>query len=255
VPNAIDHVVVAVHDLPQAMEDYERLGFTVTPGGDHAHRGSHNALITFGDGSYIELIAFKHEPPVKDNTWWDLLQLGEGLVDAALLVDDLPAETDRLAAAGYAVTGPMEGGRLRPDGIRIAWRVARLNVGGAVRLPFVIDDISPHDLRVPPGTGHSNAVEGIAGVTIAVLALADAEPLYGGLLGASIREGDTIRYAAGDQVIALVEPGPADPGIGAFLERFGSGPYRVSLRGGSDLVAGTRELPANLTHGTRFVIA
>ena len=62
---AIDHVVVAVNNLKHTIQDYEQLGFTVTIGGDHAHRGSHNALVTFQDGSYIELIAFKHEPPVK----------------------------------------------------------------------------------------------------------------------------------------------------------------------------------------------
>ena len=35
-PTAIDHVVILVEDLDQAVRQYEQLGFTVVPGGKHA---------------------------------------------------------------------------------------------------------------------------------------------------------------------------------------------------------------------------
>jgi hypothetical protein len=57
--NAIDHVVIVVRDLAQASADFAAAGFTVTPGGEHADGATHNALIPFADGAYIELIAFK----------------------------------------------------------------------------------------------------------------------------------------------------------------------------------------------------
>lgn len=41
----LDHAIVAVHDLEQAIHDYRSLGFTVIPGGVHANRATHNALI------------------------------------------------------------------------------------------------------------------------------------------------------------------------------------------------------------------
>lgn len=249
-PQAIDHVVVTVHDLTRAIADYERLGFTVTIGGDHAHRGSHNALITFDDGSYIELIAFKHEPPVKDNTWWDLLQIGEGLVDFALLSDDLQPELEHLRTLDFEITGPMEGGRLRTDGVRIAWRVARLNTGGAERLPFLIDDITAHDLRVPRGGDavHANGVTGIAGVTVAVSSRAVADALYRGLLGEPDPTATLTRFHVGDQFVDLVEAS-AGSDIDAFLTRFGSGPFAVTLRGPEPVPA----FEADLTHDARFV--
>jgi catechol 2,3-dioxygenase-like lactoylglutathione lyase family enzyme len=48
---ALDHVVIAVGDLEQAIADYRSLGFTVVPGGRHPGRTSHNALIVFEDGA------------------------------------------------------------------------------------------------------------------------------------------------------------------------------------------------------------
>jgi catechol 2,3-dioxygenase-like lactoylglutathione lyase family enzyme len=204
----IDHVVVAVNDLTRTMRDYEHLGFTVTPGGDHAHRGSHNALITFDDGSYIELIAFKHEPPEKDNDWWDMLRGGEGLVDVALLSHDLPAEAERLRASGLDVV-TMEGGRVRTDGIRVGWRIARLPMIPVARLPFVIDDLSERTLRVPVGAAvrHANDVTGIAGVTIAAPSLPEAAAVYQQLLGEPIPVDDGFRFEVGGQSVDLVTAG------------------------------------------------
>ena len=50
----LDHLVMLVGDLGVAAADYERLGFTVTPGGQHADGLTPNALIPFDDGSYFE---------------------------------------------------------------------------------------------------------------------------------------------------------------------------------------------------------
>lgn len=255
-PTAIDHVVVAVNDLTQTIQDYERLGFTVSIGGEHAHRGSHNALITFQDQSYIELIAFKHEPPVKDNTWWDLLQIGEGLVDFALLSDNLLAELEYLKAQEFQITGPIEGGRIRTDGVRVAWRLARLNASGEERLPFVIDDITDRELRVPLGDNavHPNGITGIAGVTVAVASLTAAEPLYRGLLGEAQTVDDALQFTIGDQFVQLVEPAEPESEVAAFVSSRGSGPFRVMLRGSAPLSATTQNLDLELTHSARFVV-
>jgi hypothetical protein len=64
---SIDHLVIVVRDLQQAAKDYQELGFTVVPGGKHPV-GSHNVLISFADGSYLELIAFYRD--AFDHRWW-----------------------------------------------------------------------------------------------------------------------------------------------------------------------------------------
>ena len=86
----IDHIVIVVSNLEQAAKDYEQLGFTVVPGGKHPV-GSHNALISFADGSYIEIIAFYRE--ALDHRWWDPLQKGERLVDFCMQTNDLQGDT------------------------------------------------------------------------------------------------------------------------------------------------------------------
>ena len=65
----IDHIVIVVRDLARASADYARAGFTVTPGGEHTGGATHNALITFADGAYLELLAFK--VPGKTEHRWD----------------------------------------------------------------------------------------------------------------------------------------------------------------------------------------
>ena len=76
----IDHIVIAVPDLAVASRNYEALGFTVVPGGRHPV-GTHNALIAFADGAYIELIAFYEKNT--QHKWWVPLEKGGGLVTSA----------------------------------------------------------------------------------------------------------------------------------------------------------------------------
>jgi hypothetical protein len=59
---------------------------------------------------------------------------------------------------------PEDGGRTRPDGIAIAWRVARL----VPPLAFVIEDLTAHELRVPGGDAakHKNGIKGVKRLTV-----------------------------------------------------------------------------------------
>src|SRR5689334_25154522 len=56
----LDHVVIGVRDLDDAMRQYAQLGFEVRPGGRHTGLGTHNALIRFGL-DYLELLAIDDE--------------------------------------------------------------------------------------------------------------------------------------------------------------------------------------------------
>jgi len=51
----LDHVPIAVRDLPAAVAEFRALGFTIKPGRPHPG-GIENASIKFADGSYVELI-------------------------------------------------------------------------------------------------------------------------------------------------------------------------------------------------------
>ena len=114
----IDHLVIVVNDLAEATSDYQRLGFTVVPGGRHP-AGSHNALISFQDGSYLEIIAFYRD--AVDHRWWDPLSKGERLVDFCFQTDDLRGDTEKLRAAGVSINNPVPWSRKRPDGYELKW--------------------------------------------------------------------------------------------------------------------------------------
>lgn len=162
----LDHVVLAVHDLARASENFRALGFTVTPGGAHPGRTSHNALVVFEDGAYIEIIAWR--APAPEERWWRTLQAhGEGLVDHALLPGAVgPALAAAQARGLGTLRGPIPGGRHRPDGVRIDWESARHDTPD---VPFLCADLTPRALRVPEGAArqHANRATGIAHVAVA----------------------------------------------------------------------------------------
>ena len=89
----IDHIVIVVNDLEQAAKDYEQLGFTVVAGGKHPV-GSHNALISLADGSYIEIIAFYREAiqrPLSSADDLQTLEATSSILHDLLGNDDAPS--------------------------------------------------------------------------------------------------------------------------------------------------------------------
>jgi catechol 2,3-dioxygenase-like lactoylglutathione lyase family enzyme len=178
---ALDHVVIAVGDLEQAIAAYRSLGFTVVPGGRHPGRTSHNALIVFEDGAYIELIAWTAP---NDAERWNVVHRahGDGFMDFALIPEDLPRATAEAKARGLPLNGPIEGGRVRPDGVELKWQTARQ---ATFDLPFFCADVTPRSLRVPEGDvrRHANGALGVATVVVAVNDLAASTSRYRAMLG------------------------------------------------------------------------
>ncbi len=257
--SAIDHIVIGVDDLAAAVADYAAAGFTVTPGGQHTGGETHNALISFADGAYLELIAFTDPSRRVEHRWWDKLAGGEGFLDYALRSDGLVAEADRLRQAGLAADGPRDGGRLRPDGQAIAWRTLQPEAPVAA-LPFVIEDVTARGLRVPPdpATKHGNGVRAVAGLIVAVDDLDAAIPPYATLLGtagdATPAAGEGMvrahRFALGDQWVELAEPAAGADDIRRHLRERGAAPWEMVLVGPADA-----PVPANLAHRARVRIA
>jgi hypothetical protein len=162
----LDHLVILVRDLDVAAADYERLGFTVTPGGEHADGLTRNALIPFEDGSYFELVSFLDPEDIRDNVWgWRKFLPHEGLIDYCAASDDLESDVKRLESLGFDVNGPDDGGRRLPDGVEIRWRSARIRQEGRL-LPFLIEDLTPRELRVRPASRHPNGASGISRLEI-----------------------------------------------------------------------------------------
>jgi hypothetical protein len=246
----IDHIVILVADLDRAQAGYAAAGFTVVPGGEHAGGLTHNALVAFADGTYLELLSFRR--PLADlapgmplppgglsrltERWIGRAVGGPGLLDFALLPDARAADLAAARARGLALEGPRPGGRRRPDGREVAWE---LGIPEAPELPYLCADVTPRELRVPtgPARDHANGALGVAGITVAVEALAPAVAHYTALLDAAPTGDDAAAPGAaratfllGAAEITLLAPdSPADP-LGAYLAAGGARPYTLQLR-------------------------
>ncbi|MCU0475590.1 MAG: VOC family protein [Anaerolineae bacterium] len=163
----LDHLILAVYDLSTAVESFTALGFTVTPGGVHASGATHNALIVFADGTYLEIMAPTGEPAKPDAPDYTFLfARGEGWAGMCLSSDDLPADLAQMAERGANVGSIGEGGRVRPDGVEMRWQSAWIDEQA---LPFVMQDLTDRALRVntdPSRTTHANGATGIAEVFV-----------------------------------------------------------------------------------------
>ncbi|MFC5608167.1 VOC family protein [Variovorax soli] len=233
---ALDHVVIVVASLEQAVADYQRAGFTVIAGGRHPGRNTANALVVFEDDSYLELIAYSAPSP--EERWWRVLDAaGEGLVDFALWPQDIDAAVAEARARGLAELTAVPGARNRPDGVRIAWSSARQQRHD---LPFLCADITPRALRVPEGEirRHANGARGVAAVQVAVQDVAASLARYRMLLGPDAVTDDGSVQLQGFRVELHAQPGRAR----------GEGPASITLAGAAP---GLRIDPA-LTHGAVF---
>jgi hypothetical protein len=157
----IDHVLYAVADLEAGATRFEEdLGLESVPGGKHPGWGTANRIVPLGP-DYLELIGVA-DPAVASSSESGRLVLdaGDRLVGWAVATDDIGSVAARL---GLEL---QRGTRKRPDGVRLAWRLA--GVGDALRsngtLPFFIQWDGPSVLH--PG-GDPSAPAGISWVEVA----------------------------------------------------------------------------------------
>jgi catechol 2,3-dioxygenase-like lactoylglutathione lyase family enzyme len=230
----IDHVMICVPDLQQAMDAYTRIGFTVRPGGVHPGGGTENAIAFFQD-DYLELLAVrKGEEHLAGAALMEFLSRGPGLRYVAVQSNDLAADVAAMRRRGVDVSDPIDGGRRTPSGQELRWKAARLGPGNALPI-FFIEHLTPLAERRRGHTGeHPNGALRTERVYIAVPDVAKAAAVYGRLLGVPappVQRGNVIKAdmavfdlgPTGLTVAQPVEPGPA----AEALARHGAGPFQA----------------------------
>lgn len=249
----IDHLVIVVGDLDQAVKDYTQLGFTVVPGGQHPV-GSHNALISFADGSYLEIIAFYRV--AVDHRWWAPLEKGERLVDYCLQTDNLRGDTEKLRIAGVAINDPVPWSRRRPDGFELKWLLSLASGSHRGVAPFLIEDVTPRAERIPQQFQHENGAAGIGSLSVAVGELSTVELWYQAVLGIAGMPFDDdmvgakgVRFAIGPHRLEFVMPTDPSSPLVNWMRKYGPSPYCATLlRPG----AGQETLDLGRTHGANL---
>jgi hypothetical protein len=135
-----DHLVVAIRSLPEGIAQFEALtGIKAGVGGKHPDRGTENALVSFGSGKYLEIIAPQTAAQLsaRDEAMRSLDRLR--IINWAISVGSVDAAVATLRSAGFAATSPQPGSRVTPAGERLEWTtfgLADRTIGAA---PFFIN--------------------------------------------------------------------------------------------------------------------
>ena len=234
-----DHFVLLVNDLDHAIDTYRALGFDARPGGEHPTTGSHNALVAFADGSYLELLAFKDMALAEQSPWRDgvrRLRVREGWGAYVFGAGDLAREIARLRERAIPIGDPIPGSRIRLDGQTVAWRTAFAHGSPTGAMPFLIQDETPRALRIePPAQGlgvHARVNQVVVGVNDPEEtrehfgALFDAEPKR-----VRNREGDVegYRFETDWGTVVLAHSTRAGNALADELAQRGEGLYSITL--------------------------
>jgi hypothetical protein len=239
-PLGIDHVTIAGRDLKAMRARLAAVGIESQYGGPHSNHATEMALVSFPDGSYLELMGVQADADaqaVAAHYWAKQLEGDAGPCAWAMRSRDVAAEAKRLAAAGVVVSEPLHSGRTRPDGVRLDWQTARVGPEpNGTFFPFLIQDFTERALRAfPTGKPTTSAFQGVAKVVIAVRDLDGAvsrfRQAYG--LPAPLHQADPgfqARLASFDGTpVVLAGPSSAQSWLNERLEKFGQGPCAFIL--------------------------
>ena len=131
--------MVAIRSLGEGMAQFERLtGVKAGGGGKHPGRGTENALVSLGGGSYLEIIAPQAGATLAtaDEPMRALERLT--IIDWAISVPEVDRAVAALQSAGFAVSLPKPGARLTPAGERLDWMTFGLTDESIPVAPFFI---------------------------------------------------------------------------------------------------------------------
>ena len=140
VPAMFDHMILGADDIDRGIAFMEeRAGVRAVFGGVHPGRGTRNALLALGGQRYLEIIAPDPEQHVQ--SWFpELPKMREPrLLGWAMHPDDIATLAKKVRDAGFAIQGPADGSRARPDGKMLHWKSFRLEDDRGGLLPFFIE--------------------------------------------------------------------------------------------------------------------
>lgn len=123
----LDHIVYAVPDVPAAVENLaQRLGVRPAMGGKHSGIGTHNALLSLRETSYLEIIGpDPDQPPPPLPRPFDLDSTPEPRLRTWMAkATNLEQQVENARRLGYDAGTITPMSRTLPDGSRIEWSLA-----------------------------------------------------------------------------------------------------------------------------------
>lgn len=142
-PHKIDHIIYTAPNLEDGIQDIERiLGVYAIIGGRHPNYGTHNALLSLGNHTYLEIVAPDPESTLEKTKLWlkESFNKGPHLATWVLTADDIQGLHTKALSHGIKVGEISHGERVKPDGSILRWTLSDPNAmpfSGA--LPFLIN--------------------------------------------------------------------------------------------------------------------
>lgn len=249
----IDHATVCGSDLEAMRKTFtSEMHIPTEYGGPHSNHATEMALVSFPDGSYLELMGIQAKPDpaaVSAHVWSKFLRNNAGPCAFALRVTDMNAEITQLKSSGIHIGEPEAGGRTRPDGKRLSWET--LDIGTGPRgsfFPFLIRDSTPRELRAfPSGKPTTDVYGGIGKVVVGVRDLEASIAQYRKAFGlpAPKRDKDStlgldLAWFEGTPVV-LAKVVRDDTWLSRRMQEYGDAPIGIVLKakggGGSGAVS------------------
>lgn len=151
----IDHLVYATKDVDGTVHDLaHRLGVEAAAGGRHLGYGTRNAVLSLGEGCYLEILGpDEGQPPPGRGYWYGLDAIERPrLVTWTARVEHIERVAAHAHAAGYQAGDVHQVFRETPDGHRLSWRLTMPTGAGDGLVPNLIewDEGCPHPSEIAP---------------------------------------------------------------------------------------------------------
>ena len=138
----IDHIVFAVKDLQQGIDQIKTLtGVKPLMGGKHLNKGTHNALLPLGSKTYLEIISVDPESEYDGQKWMAVDHIAKSTITRWALSPSNIEETAGLLNNYNSNLGLIiNGERQLKDESFLRWKMTNPNPFGIVdSIPFLID--------------------------------------------------------------------------------------------------------------------
>lgn len=264
----INHLVLAGRDLEAMRSNYQALGFTITPRGQHPF-GTGNSIIQL-HGTYLELLSVTIPQDVPEHGTGnfsfaafnrDYLARHEGFSMMVLDTPDARADSEAWQVAGLQTYEPYDFSRMAkmPDGtdVRVGFSLAFVSHPAAPWLGlFACQHYRPEYYAQPQYLKHPNTASSVQDVWIVGEKAMDLASYIHTVTGAnSSSEGsDDMAFQTGAGTIVLARPQAFEAAFGVAPPHPEDGPHLAGFTVACHAVGQLAGLPLVGT-GNRHVLA
>ena len=168
----IDHVTAAGTSLQKMQAGLSAIAIETVYGGAHSNHATEMALVSFPDGSYLELIALQPQADpqaVERHEWARFMKADAGPCAWAAREKIWPRKSSA-SKLPVSRSAPVKSGRQRPDGVRLEWETSEIGEGTrGTFFPFLIQDFTDRNQRAfPQGKPVTKDFRSVTRVVIAV---------------------------------------------------------------------------------------